>query len=84
MSLTISRADALALAAGVVLHRNVEGANDERCALHLDGIAQQRIDDFGQRGMDGFLVLDAGERMQASGCRRDCGGVRTPRCMRWW
>jgi hypothetical protein len=43
----------------------LQGAQDQRGALHVDGIAQQRIHDFHQRGLDGLFVLDAGERMQA-------------------
>ena len=51
--------------AGVIFHGYVEGANDQRGALHVNGVAQQRVDDFGQRGLDGLFVLDAGERVQA-------------------
>jgi hypothetical protein len=65
--------------AGVVLHRNVEGANDERCALHLDGVAQQRIDDFGERGL-GWIPCprcrraDAGATAAACARRDACAG----------
>jgi hypothetical protein len=34
-------------------------------ARFISMVAQQRIDDFGERGLDGLLVLDAGERVQA-------------------
>ena len=56
--------------AGVIFHGNVEGAQNQRGALHVDGVAQQRIDDFGQRGLDGLFVLDAGEWVQARLPRR--------------
>ena len=48
-----------------IFHGNVEGAQNQRGALHVDGVAQQRIDDFGERGLDGLFVLDAGEWVQA-------------------
>jgi hypothetical protein len=56
--------------AGVIFHRNVQRAQDQRGAFHVNGVAQQRIDDFGQRGLDGFFVLDAGKRVQARLRRR--------------
>ena len=43
----------------------MEGAQNQGGTFHVDGVAQQRVDDFGQRGLDGLSVFDAGERVQA-------------------
>jgi hypothetical protein len=43
----------------------VEGAENEFGALDFDGAAEQRVDDFDERGLDGFLVLKEGGMVDA-------------------
>jgi len=44
--------------AGGISHGDVKGAQDELGAAEVDGVADQGVDDFHERGLDAFLVLD--------------------------
>jgi len=51
-------------AAGVA-DGGVEGAEDEFSALEFEGAADQGVDDFHDGGLDGFLVFEEGNVMEA-------------------
>jgi hypothetical protein len=51
-------------AAGV-FYGDMEGAEDEFGTLQIDGVAQESVDDFHEGGLDGLLVLDEGDGMEA-------------------
>jgi len=51
-------------AAGV-FYGDVEGFEDQVGAAQVDVVAGQGVDDFHERGLDGFLVLDHGDGMKA-------------------
>jgi hypothetical protein len=51
-------------AAGV-LHGDVEGAKNELGAVQVDGVAGEGVDDFHEGGLDGLLVLDEGDGVEA-------------------
>jgi len=51
-------------AAGV-FYGDVKGAEDEFGAFEVDGVAGEGIDDFHERGLDGFLIFDEGDGMDA-------------------
>jgi hypothetical protein len=53
------------LHAADVAASDVEGTKNERGALGVDGVAHQRVDDFHERHLDGLLVLDEGDGVQA-------------------
>ena len=55
------------LDAADVADGGVESAQDQFGALEFDGAAQQRVDDFHQRGLDGLFVLEQGVVMDAGG-----------------
>jgi hypothetical protein len=48
-----------------VFDGDVEGAEDERGALQVDGVAHEGVDDFHKRDLEGLLVLDEGDGVQA-------------------
>jgi hypothetical protein len=48
-----------------IFYSNVEGTEDEFGALQVDGVADQGVDDFHEGGLDRFLILDEGDRVQA-------------------
>jgi hypothetical protein len=48
-----------------VLYRHVKGAQDELGAAMVDGVANEGVDDFHERGLDGFLVVEDGDGMEA-------------------
>ena len=47
-----------------VFDRDVQGAEDERRAFEVDGVAHQRVDDLHQCDLDGLFVLDEGDGME--------------------
>ena len=51
--------------AGRIFHGDVKSAQDELGAAEVDGIANQGVDDFHERDLDAFLVLDEGDGMKA-------------------
>lgn len=51
-------------AAGVA-DGDAEGAEDQTGAAEVDGTADQRVDDFHERGLDGFLALKKCDVMDA-------------------
>ena len=55
------------LDAADVADGGVEGAENEFGALEFDGAAQQGVDDFHERGLDGLFVLEEGVVMDAGG-----------------
>jgi hypothetical protein len=48
-----------------VFDGDVEGAEDERGALQVDGVAHEGVDDFHQSDLEGLLVLDESDGVQA-------------------
>jgi len=48
-----------------VLHGDVEGSQDQRGAFDVERVADQAVDDFHERGLDGVFVFDDGDGMQA-------------------
>jgi hypothetical protein len=56
--------DAEAGAAGI-LYGDPEGFEDQVGAAQVDVVAGQGVDDFHERGLDGFFVLDHGDGMKA-------------------
>ncbi len=46
-------------------HGDVQGAQDETGTLGVEGVADESIEDFHERGLDGVLVFDDGDGMQA-------------------
>jgi hypothetical protein len=48
-----------------ILGRDVEGANDQLGALDVEGIADESVDDFHERGLDGLGVFEHGDGMEA-------------------
>jgi len=57
--------DAGEVDAADVADGGVEGAEDEFGALDFDAAAEQGVDDFHERGLDGFLVFEEGGVMDA-------------------
>ena len=57
--------DAGEVDAADVADGSVEGAEDEFGAFDLDAAAEQGVDDFHERGLDGFLVFEEGGVMDA-------------------
>jgi hypothetical protein len=55
------------LDAADVADGGVEGAEDEFAALDFDGAAQQGVDGFHEGGLDGLLVLEEGDSVDARG-----------------
>jgi len=51
-------------AAGVA-DGGVEGAEDEFSALEVDGAADEGVDDFHEGGLDGLLVFEEGDVVEA-------------------
>src|SRR5579862_1488164 len=51
-------------AAGI-FHRDVQGAQDQLGAFQIDGVAQERIDDFHQGRLDRLFVLEDGDGVKA-------------------
>src|SRR3984885_13405156 len=47
-----------------VLYRDVEGADDQLGALGVDGVANERVDDFHQRGLNGLFALELSDGMK--------------------
>ncbi len=56
---------AVELGASRVLYRDVQGSEDQLGTFQVDGVAHQCIDDFHQRGLDGFFVLNDGDGVEA-------------------
>ena len=53
------------LDAAGIFHGDVEGFEDEVGAAEVDGVAGDGVDDFHERGLDGLLVFDEGDGVQA-------------------
>lgn len=48
-----------------VFYGDVESAQDECGAFHIDGIAHEGVDDFHQRGLDGLGIFQVRDGMEA-------------------
>jgi hypothetical protein len=48
-----------------VADSGVKGAEDEFSALEIDGAADEGVDDFHERGLNGFVVLKEGDVVEA-------------------
>ena len=59
-----------------VFDRDVQGSEDELGALEIDGVAEKRVDDFHERGLDGFFAFEEGDGVQARARRPGDATVR--------
>ena len=57
--------DAVEADAVGVFHGDVEGLEHEVSAAEVDGVAGDGVDDFHERGLDGLLVLDESDGVEA-------------------